>query len=160
MQTTIEKKSIVTSIIFIVFIAVITLFIIAFTVYASDCSPFNIDSFEEIKEVSIDDYKEQDEAEYFVFVYNTESDKHAELVEMVLEFANENRFFWSKKQIYILNYNMNKDIISKDHMNITNTETSIKNNIPALLLIKDGKISETKTTVSTIKTALYNNMDK
>ena len=158
MQTTMDKKSKITSIIFIVSILTITVLLFGFTFYMISCSPLAVKEFDDVESVSIEDYKQKGD-EYYVFVYNKNSYKHELLDEMVAEYAEYVRTTPGAKSIYILDYSTNKDIINHEHMDITNTESSIERNIPALLLIKDGKISETKTTVSTIKTALYELMD-
>lgn len=159
MQTTLDKKSRVTSIIFLVSIITVTVLLFCFTFYMVSCSPFAVKEFDDIHKVDIDDYTSIEDGEYYVFVYNTESEKHEQLVDFVIQYAEYERTNFSAKNIYILNYEDNKDITGKGHMDIGTAETTIKKSIPALLLIKDGKISETKTTVSTIKTTLYNEME-
>lgn len=155
MQSTLNKKAKVTSIIFIIYIILITILAIGFVFFMS-CNVVAIDNFDEIKTVDINDYREQGSDEYYVLVYNNGTYKDELLEEIVVDYAEYARTSYSARAIYVLDYSTNKDIISKDHMDITNSESSIEKNIPALLLIKDGKISETKTTVSTIKTVLYN----
>lgn len=159
MQTTLDKKSKVTSIIFLVSIIAITVLLFCFTFYMVSCSPFSVKEFDKIDSVNIDNYTSIEDGEYYVFVYNTESEKHEQLVDFVIQYAEHERTDFSAKNIYILNYKENLDITGKGHMDVGTAETTIKKSIPALLLIKDGKISETKTTVSTIKTTLYNEME-
>lgn len=157
MQSTMNKKTKITSVIFIVAILTITVALFIFTFIYASCSPLAIDEFEDITSVEIKDYKEKGD-EYYVFVYNEDSPKHQELVDMVIEYAEYARVTPGAKAIYILDYKMNKDITNHEHMDITQTETSFEKNIPALLFIHEGKIDETKTTVSTIKQVLYDLM--
>ena len=159
MQTTLDKKSKVTSIIFLVSIIAITVFLFCLTFYMASYSIFSVKGFDDIESVDINDYTSIEDGEYYVFVYNTESEKHKQLVDFVIQYAEHERTNFSAKNIYILNYKENLDITGKGHMDVGTAETTIKKSIPALLLIKDGKISETKTTVSTIKTTLYNEME-
>ena len=159
MQTTLDKKSRVTSIIFLVSIITVTVLLFCFTFYMVSCFPFAVKEFDEIEIVDINNYTEIEDGEYYVFVYNTESEKHEQLVDFVIQYAEYARTNFSAKNIYVLDYKQNLDITGKGHMDVGTAETTIKKSIPALLLIKDGKISETKTTVSTIKTVLYNEME-
>ena len=54
MQTTLDKKSRVTSIIFLVSIITVTVLLFCFTFYMVSCSPFAVKEFDEIEIVEVE----------------------------------------------------------------------------------------------------------
>lgn len=147
----------VNSVIFLSVIITITVFLLVFTIVLIG-KPFTVNSYKNMHEVNIDNYKTQEEAEYYVYVYYQESEKDEILFPIIKEYANFVRFKKNKKKIYVLNYGEeeNKQIINSQNLNITDT----KKHIPALVLIKNGSVSTKYRTVTDISNTLTKIIDE
>lgn len=153
------KKSNVSGIIFLVGLITITLFIVIFTVITVG-KPFVIDKVEDIKDVTVENYKtaNKTQKEYYVYVYNKASFKDEMLKDIILEYANYARTNSDALPIYVMNYQTNTSITNSGNLNISSS--NIETYIPALVYIKNGSISSTQKTVSTIKNTLVQAMGK
>lgn len=154
------KKSNLSGIIFLVAIAVITVILVVF-VFISVGKPFVIKEFSDIKEVTIDNYKTvKKDSEYYVLVYNNDENKDKLIEEVVMAYANYARTTSDAKQIYVLNYQTNKEITNSENLNINSS--SLDSKLPTLVLIKNGSVSssDTKNTISTINQALTSAMNE
>ncbi len=156
-----SNKSNLTNIIFLVTILAITIFLVVF-VFITIGKPFVIKDFDDIKTVSVDNYKTCDKkhSEYYVLVYNFDENKDEQIKEIVLAYANFARTTADAKPIYILDYKKNHAIVNANNLNITSANLSSK--LPALVLVKDGAVSssDTKNSISTINQALTTAMNE
>lgn len=155
------NKSNLSGIIFLVAILAITLFLVIF-VFINVGKPFVVKDFSDMKQATVENYKTIDKKhdEYYVLVYNFNSEKDAEIEEVVLAYANYARTTSEAKPIYAVNYQENKAITNSNNLNITDANLSSK--LPTLVLIKKGTVSssDTASTVSKINQTLVNAMNK
>lgn len=155
------NKSNLSGVIFLTTVLAITVFLIVF-VFITVGKPFVIKEFDDIKQATVENYKTIDKKhdEYFVLVYNNDETKDAEIEEIVLAYANYARTTSDAKPIYVIDYKTNLSIISKDHLNIKESDLNTK--LPALMLVKKGSVSSTDTqsTVSKINQTLTKAMNK
>lgn len=159
MSDIINKKAKVSGIIFLGAIIAITLFLAIFT-FVTIGKPFVISNFEDMKQVTVQNYKEQSEDDYYIIIYNEDSYKHELIEEAVIEYANYARTTSSAPKIYAMNYKTNLDISNANHLNIA--EKNLDSNIPTLIKISKNAVvsSDTKTTVSTINDTIVKLMNK
>lgn len=110
-----------------------------------------------IKQVDIDSYLEMKETEYYVFVYAMDAANMNLYTDIVIEYANYAKAHSSAKKIYALDYNT-----SKNQSISTTIDTSFKvdEDLPCLLLIKDGKVSSKYKTYSELDNTLTKAMGR
>lgn len=158
-MTKTNKKSNFTGIVFLGAIIVITLFLAIF-IFITIGKPFVIDNIKEIEHVTVENYKTYDtkHEDYYVYVYNKNSDKYNELELTILEYANFARLNSDALPIYAMDYSLNPDIINSSNLNYT--ASSVNDNLPTLIRICHGEKEATQKTLSTIKTELFEQMGK
>lgn len=159
MSNIVEKKAKISGIIFLIAIIAITLFLAIFT-FISIGKPFVIKNLDDMNHATVSDYKELEEEDYYIFIYNENSYKHDLVLEYVIEYANYARTSNNATKIYVMNYLENLDISNSNHLNIS--EKNLETNIPTLIKISKNAVvsADTKTTVSAINDALVKAMNK
>lgn len=158
----VNKVSNFSGIIFLIALIAITLFLCIF-IFISVGKPFVIKDVKKMQHVTVENYKTYDKkhTEYYVYLYNTKSSKDAELKDVILEYANYARTNSDALPIYVMDYNdkQNEKITDSSNLNFS-SDTSKERQIPTLIKISNGSKNDTKTTVSTIKTELFQAMGK
>lgn len=159
MSDIINKKQKVSGIIFLIAIIAITLFLVIYT-FVTVGKPFVINDFSDMNQATVEDYKELEDDEYYIIIYNEDSYKHELIKEVVIEYANYARVTAGAKKIYAMNYKENLDISNENHLAIA--EKNLESNIPTLIKISNNAVvsADTKTTVSTINDVLVKLMKK
>lgn len=159
MSNIVDKKAKVSGIIFLVAIIAITLFLVIFT-FINIGKPFVIKDFDDMKQATVSDYKELDESEYYIIIYDETSYKHELIEEVVIEYANYARTSENAIQIYAMNYRLNLDISNSNHLNIS--EANLNSQIPTLIKVSNNSVvtADTKNTVSNICDALVKAMNE
>ncbi len=158
----VNKVSNFSGIIFLVAIIAITIFLAIF-IFINVGKPVTIKDVTKMKHVTVENYKNYDtkHKEYYVYLYNTKSSKDAELKEVILEYANYARTHSDALPIYVMDYNdkQNEKITDSSNLNFS-SDTAKERSIPTLIKISSGSKKDTKTTVSTIKTELFQAMGR
>ena len=159
MSKILKKKALISSIIFIVALVAITVFLIIFTVNKVGKNNV-ISEFSDMKQATVENYKELKKTDYYVIIYDETSYKNELIKEIVIEYAEYVRTSGNGTPIYAMNYRENLDISNSNHLNFS--ETSLANSIPTLIKISGGAVvtAETKTTVSAICEVLTGEMGK
>ena len=158
----VNRVSNFSGIVFLLAIIALTLFLCIF-IFINVGKPFVIKNISKMKHVTVENYKTYDKkhTEYYVYLYNVKSSKDAELKDVILEYANYARTTSDALPIYVMDYNDAKNEAITDSSNLNfSSDTSKERQIPTLIKISNGSKSDTKTTVSTIKTELFQAMGK
>ena len=157
----VNKVSNFSGIIFLIALIAITLFLCVF-VFISIGKPFVIKDVKKMQHVTVENYKTYDKkhTEYYVIVYNRNSEKDNEIKDIVIEYANYARTNSDALPIYAIDYVKNNGIADSSNLNISSSNLDTK--LPALIRIKNGSVSssDTKNTISTIKQELVSAMGK
>ena len=143
----------------IIILATITVFAIVTAVILLT-RPYEARSLEDIKTVNVDNYKtmNKNESEYFVLLYNSESDVQEYVVECVLEYVEYARNNDKAPKIYVIDYNKDKTIINSDNFNIS--AANLTTQLPCLATIStSGSVTNKKTTGSDICNTLEDYMN-
>ena len=158
----VNKVSNFSGIIFLIALIAITLLLCVY-VFIRICKTFVIKYVKKMHHVTVENYKTycKKHTEYYVYLYNTKSSKDAELKDVILEYANYARTNSDALPIYVMDYNdkQNEKITDSSNLNFS-SDTSKERQIPTLIKISNGSKNDTKTTVSTIKTELFQAMGK
>lgn len=161
MSSKTQKQSNFSNIIFVTALAVITIFLAVF-MFIMIGKPFVVKEYSDIKQLTVENYKTYDKkhTEYYVIVYNRNSEKYSEIKDIVIEYANYARTNSDALPIYAIDYVKNNGIADSSNLNISSSNLDTK--LPALIRIKNGSVSssDTKNTVSTIKQELVSAMGK
>lgn len=159
MSQILKKKAIISSVIFIVAIVAITAFLIIFSIIKIGKGSV-IKDFSDMKQATVENYKELKKTDYYIIIYDEDSYKHELIKEIVIEYANYVRTTGNATPIYAMDYNENLDISNSNHLNFSQTE--LANKIPTLIKVSNGAVvsADTKTTVSTINQVLTTEMNK
>lgn len=161
MSSKTQKQSNFSNIIFITALAVITIFLAVF-MFIMIGKPFVVKEYSDIKQLTVENYKTYDKkhTEYYVIVYNRNSEKDSEIKDIVIEYANYARTNSDALPIYAIDYVKNNGIADSSNLNISSSNLDTK--LPALIRIKNGSVSssDTKNTISTIKQELVSAMGK
>lgn len=161
MSSKAQKQSNFSNIIFIIAVAVITIFLAVF-MFIMIGKPFVVKDYSDIKQLTVENYKTYDKkhTEYYVIVYNRNTDKDEEIKDIVIEYANYVRTNSDALPIYAIDYVKNNSITDSSNLNISSSNLDTK--LPALIRIKNGSVSssDTKNTISTIKQELVSAMGK
>ena len=161
MSSKAQKQSNFSNIIFVIALAVITIFLAVF-MFIMIGKPFVVKEYSDIKQLTVENYKTYDKkhTEYYVIVYNRNSEKDNEIKDIVIEYANYARTNSDALPIYAIDYVNNNVIADSSNLNISSSNLDTK--LPALIRIKNGSVSssDTKNTVSTIKQELVSAMGK
>ncbi|MDY4052891.1 MAG: hypothetical protein SOY80_06065 [Bacilli bacterium] len=161
MSSKTQKQSNFSNIIFVTALAVITIFLAVF-MFIMIGKPFVVKEYSDIKQLTVENYKTYDKkhTEYYVIVYNRNSEKDSEIKDIVIEYANYARTNSDALPIYAIDYVKNNGIADSSNLNISSSNLDTK--LPALIRIKNGSVSssDTKNTVSTIKQELVSAMGK
>ncbi len=157
MSNIVKNKNKVSGIIFLIALIAITLFLVVFT-FITIGKPFVVKDFDDIKEATVENYKELDDKDYYVIIYDEQSYKNDLIKEVVIEYANYARTTEKALKIYAMNYRENLDITNANHLNITN----IDKDVPTLIKISNKTVSssDTKKKVSEIQEVLVQAMNK
>ncbi|MDD7314317.1 MAG: hypothetical protein PUH11_01155 [Bacilli bacterium] len=161
MSSKTQKQSNFSNIIFVTALAVITIFLAVF-MFIMIGKPFVVKEYSDIKQLTVENYKTYDKkhTEYYVIVYNRNSEKDSEIKDIVIEYANYARTNSDALPIYAIDYVKNNGIADSSNLNISSSNLDTK--LPALIRIKNGSVSssDTKNTISTIKQELVSAMGK
>lgn len=161
MSSKTQKQSNFSNIIFVTALAVITIFLAVF-MFIMIGKPFVVKEYSDLKQLTVENYKTYDKkhTEYYVIVYNRNSEKDSEIKDIVIEYANYARTNSDALPIYAIDYVKNNGIADSSNLNISSSNLDTK--LPALIRIKNGSVSssDTKNTVSTIKQELVSAMGK
>ena len=161
MSSKTQKQSNFSNIIFITALAVITIFLAVF-MFIMIGKPFVVKEYSDIKQLTVENYKTYDKkhTEYYVIVYNRNSEKDSEIKDIIIEYANYARTNSDALPIYAIDYVKNNGIADSSNLNISSSNLDTK--LPALIRIKNGSVSssDTKNTISTIKQELVSAMGK
>lgn len=115
----------------------------------------NLDSLKEIEASEILSQVPDNDSQYFVFIYEEGRDESEMVAEKIVEYAKYANNNKDAKQIYVVKK-------TADNVNTILSYLSAsfdKNNgFPCLLTISSGSVSQTKSTVSTINTAIDTEM--
>ncbi|MCI6508622.1 MAG: hypothetical protein MR465_03500 [Bacilli bacterium] len=161
MSSKTQKQSNFSNIIFVTALAVITIFLAVF-MFIMIGKPFVVKEYSDLKQLTVENYKTYDKkhTEYYVIVYNRNSEKDSEIKDIVIEYANYARTNSDALPIYAIDYVKNNGIADSSNLNISSSNLDTK--LPALIRIKNGSVSssDTKNTISTIKQELVSAMGK
>ena len=161
MSSKAQKQSNFSNIIFVIALAVITIFLAVF-MFIMIGKPFVVKEYSDIKQLTVENYKTYDKkhTEYYVIVYNRNSEKDNEIKDIVIEYANYARTNSDALPIYAIDYVKNNGIADSSNLNISSSNLDTK--LPALIRIKNSSVSssDTKNTISTIKQELVSAMGK
>ena len=161
MSSKTQKQSNFSNIIFVTALAVITIFLAVF-MFIMIGKPFVVKEYSDIKQLTVENYKTYDKkhTEYYVIVYNRNSEKDNEIKDIVIEYANYARTNSDALPIYAIDCVKNNGIADSSNLNISSSNLDTK--LPALIRIKNGSVSssDTKNTISTIKQELVSAMGK
>lgn len=122
--------------VFVWMFAAVTVFILLFGILTAG-SLFRPTSYEKLKQVDYSTYKAK-EGEYYVFIYNEESERNDWYENIVLEYAAYARAHGSARPIYGYNYTKSGNSNIASDLSVT---SSVATSIPGLILIKDGKVN-------------------
>ncbi len=113
--------------------------------------PFEAKSFEEIKDVTVENYNTQNnnEKEYFVLLWDSRQKVDERLSECAVRYAEYARTHENAPAIYVIDYRDDKDIINSSNFNISSV--NLETNVPCLGTIStSGSVTNKKTNVSDI----------
>lgn len=127
----------IASIIVAVGALVVTLLLIGLLIY-NVAKPFKYTKYEDLNPVVYEDYKTQDEEEYYVFVLDNGSKKAPWLENVVVEYANYARTHSNAKSIYLYDYRASGNSAIINDLNIS---TNASSKLPGLFLVKKGSVS-------------------
>ena len=148
MSSKAQKQSNFSNIIFVIALAVITIFLAVF-MFIMIGKPFVVKEYSDIKQLTVENYKTYDKkhTEYYVIVYNRNSEKDNEIKDIVIEYANYARTNSDSLPIYAIDYVKNNGIADSSNLNISSSNLDTK--LPALIRIKNGSVSssDTKNTI-------------
>ncbi len=115
----------------------------------------NLDSLKEIEATNIVVQEPANNSQYFVFIYEEGRDETEMVAEKIVEYAKYANNNKDAKQIYIVKKTVdNVDTI----LSYLSSSFDKDSGFPCLLTISSGSVAQTKSTVSTILTALDTEM--
>lgn len=115
----------------------------------------NLDSLKEIEATNIVAQEPANNSQYFVFIYEEGRDETEMVAEKIVEYAKYANNNKDAKQIYIVKKTAdNVDTI----LSYLSSSFDKDSGFPCLLTISSGSVAQTKSTVSTILTALDTEM--
>lgn len=115
----------------------------------------NLDSLKEIEATNIVEQEPDNNSQYFVFIYEEGRDETEMVAEKIVEYAKYANNNKDAKQIYIVKKTVdNVDTI----LSYLSSSFDKDSGFPCLLTISSGSVAQTKSTVSTILTALDTEM--
>lgn len=115
----------------------------------------NLDSLKEIEATNIVAQEPANNSQYFVFIYEEGRDETEMVAEKIVEYAKYANNNKDAKQIYIVKKTVdNVDTI----LSYLSSSFDKDSGFPCLLTISSGSVAQTKSTVSTILTALDTEM--
>ena len=133
----------------IILVAITILGIITAIVLA--IRPYEVKKFDKITHVNIDNYKtiKNNKEEYFVLLYDSNNTKYELLEECVVAYAEFARNNKDVPNIYVIDYQSNKEIINSSNFNIN--DVKLDSEIPCLAKITtSGSLTNKKKNISDI----------
>ncbi len=115
----------------------------------------NLDSLKEIEATNIVEQEPANNLQYFVFIYEEGSDETEMVAEKIVEYAKYANNNKDAKQIYVVKKTTENVNTILSYLSASFDKT---NGFPCLLTISSGSVSQTKSTVSTINTAIDTEM--
>ena len=139
-----------------ILLVITTVFIIALVLVIF--KPFgynNLDSLKEIEASEILSQVPDNNSQYFVFIYEEGMDESEMVAEKIVEYAKYANNNKDAKQIYVVKKTTENVNTILSYLSASFDKT---NGFPCLLTISSGSVSQTKSTVSTINTAIDTEM--
>lgn len=116
-----------------------------------------VKSVEKMKQINYSDLYTQKETEYYVYIYADDQERNDWYSPIVVEYANYVRTHSSKTKIYAYNFN------ASGNSKITNELSGtivVGTDIPGLIKIENGKVSEKYLTYTKLNNQLTSEMNK
>jgi hypothetical protein len=149
----------INKIIFIAAMAILTLIFVIMLLKITT-QLFNVRSVEKMDQVTAQDYKSKGTTKvtsYYVFFYNTASDKQEMMDSVLLEYANYAKTHSDARPIYVMDYTSKTNSSVLTDLGYSTTADSY---LPGMALINSGSISTKYKTVSEVCNELTSQMGK